>query len=203
MPTDEEKPFSPSCERNQAVILATLRKNLRASDQHLLEVGSGTGQHAVYFGQNLPHIIWQTSDVLANHIGIKLWLDEAKLNNVLLPIEYQIGHNQLPAENSDVVFSANTLHIISKVLVNQLIEDLGKNLETGARVIFYGPFKYQGEFTSDSNAEFDLWLRAIDPLRGVRDFEVIERLMSEQGLVMLKDLAMPANNQLLIFEKRN
>jgi len=198
---EPEKHFAPACERNQAVILQVIQQYLRTSDKHILEIGSGTGQHAIYFGRGLPHIRWQTSDVAANHTGINMWLHEAGLENVLPPAEYEIGHNKWPVENTDVVFSANTVHIISEALVKRLILDLGENLEHGARVMFYGPFKYQGEFTSESNAEFDLWLKDIDPLRGVRDFESIEALMKAQGFALIEDLSMPANNQLLLFEK--
>ena len=197
-----EKPFSPACERNQAAILAQLQKLLRHSDKQVLEIGSGTGQHAVYFGQNLPQINWQTSDVTANYHGINSWLQEANLDNVLPPLAYEIGRDQWPVENTDVVFSANTLHIISEALVKQLIQDLGNHLKTGNRVLFYGPFKYKGEFTSESNTEFDLWLKDMDPLSGVRDFEVVEKLLSEQGFILLEDISMPANNQLLLFEKQ-
>ncbi len=200
--TEAEKPFSPACERNQAVILSQLQKLLRNTDLQVLEIGSGSGQHAVYFGQNLPQVSWQTADVTSNHCGIQMWLQEANLDNVLPPLAYEIGRDQWPVKNTDVVFSANTLHIISEALVKQLIQDLGGHLKAGNRVLFYGPFKYNGEFTSESNAEFELWLKDIDPLRGVRDFEVVEQLMSKQGFILLEDISMPANNQLLLFEKQ-
>ncbi len=197
----KEKPFAPACERNQEVILSILQKKLRKTDRRILEIGSGTGQHAVYFGLNLPHIIWQTSDVKENHVGINMWIDEVKLTNVLPPMEYEIGSSQVSASNIDVVFSANTLHIISEPLVYQLIQDLAENLKAGTRVMFYGPFKYQGKFTSESNADFDLWLKDIDPLRGIRDFEEVNNLMKAQGFTMVEDIVMPANNQFLVFEK--
>ena len=198
----DEKPFSPACERNQKVILENEQKWLRPTDKHILEIGSGTGQHAVYFGQNLPHITWQTSDVMDNHAGIDMWLAESAAENVKSPLTYEIGRHKFPTVNADVVFSANTLHIISEDLVKQLIVDLGESLKPACRVMFYGPFKYRGEFTSQSNAEFDLWLQDVDPLRGVRDFESIHDLMRQQNFVMITDVTMPANNQLLLFEKQ-
>lgn len=197
-----EKPFSPACERNQAAIFDKLQQLLRHTDEQVLEIGSGTGQHAVYFGQKLPHICWQTSDVTANHNGINSWLQAAELDNVLPPLSYEIGFDRWPVEKTDVVFSANTLHIISEAQVKQLILDIGDHLKAGNRVLFYGPFKYHGEFTSASNAEFDLWLKDIDRLSGVRDFEVLEKLMCEQGFLLREDISMPANNQLLLFEKQ-
>ncbi len=196
-----EKPFSPACERNQQAILAVLQEVLQDAELQLLEVGSGTGQHAVFFGRHLPNITWQTSDVADNHAGINKWLDEAQLKHVLPPLEYQIGQQQWPTADIDVVFSANTLHIISIELVQQLIDDMGKNLQAGTRVVFYGPFKYQGAFTSESNAQFDLWLKDIDPQRGIRDFETIKLWMGKQGFILQQDINMPANNQVLLFEK--
>lgn len=178
-----------------------LQEHLRSSDKHILEVGSGTGQHAVYFGKHLADLYWQTSDVLMNHEGIQMWLDEAELSHVLAPAEYQIGQSSWPDFDADVVFSANTLHIISTELVQHFISDLGKNLYTGNRFFYYGPFKYNGDFTSPSNAEFERWLKNIDSQRGIRDFECIVELMQAQRFTLLHDLSMPANNQLLIFEK--
>jgi hypothetical protein len=130
-----------------------------------------------------------------------MWLAAAQLANVLPPAAYQIGQNKLPAGNVDLVFSANTLHILSESLVKQLILDLGDRLKSGTRVVFYGPFKYQGQFTSESNADFDLWLKDIDPLRGIRGIEWVEKLMKAQGFALLEDFTMPANNQMLLFEK--
>lgn len=198
---EAEKPYSPSCERNQAAILEVFQKHFRETDRQVLEIGSGTGQHAVYFGQAIKQVIWQTSDVKENHAGINKWLAEAQLTHVLAPIEYTIGESDWPNFEADVVFSANVLHIISFELVQKFILDLGGNLNSGSRVFFYGPFKYQGQFTSASNADFESWLKNIDPLRGIRDFETIEKLMQKQGFNLQLDISMPANNQFLIFEK--
>lgn len=201
MTESKEKPFSPSCERNQQVILDALKKCLRPTDKYIFEIGSGTGQHAVFLAEHLPNIDWQTSDVAENHAGITMWLKEARLDNVLPPLEYEIGENKFPDTVVDVAFSANTLHIISETLVEQLIEDLGQSLKPGTRVMFYGPFKYQGEFTSESNADFDLWLKDLDLKRGIRDIETVTASMSAQNFILLKDISMPANNQLLLFTK--
>ncbi|MCX7553763.1 DUF938 domain-containing protein [Marinicella sp. S1101] len=196
-----EKPFSPACERNQAVILEQLRELLSTTGQSILEVGTGTGQHAVYFAAKLPHIIWQTADLIEKHAGINLWLSDANLTNALPPVEYAIGHSQWPDGQYDVVYSANVLHIISEALVVLLIKDLGAHLKEAARVIFYGPFKYGGQYTADSNADFNEWLKARDPQSGIRDFAVIESLMQQQNFKLVSDITMPANNQLIVFEK--
>lgn len=196
-----EKPFAPACERNQAVILEQLQQWLSTPGQSVLEIGSGTGQHAVYFAAQIPHITWQTADVIEKHAGINLWLADARLTNVLPPVEYAIGHSQWPDGQYDVVYSSNVLHIISEALVELMISDLGAHLKKAAQVIFYGPFKYSGQYTADSNADFDQWLQAHDPQSGIRDFEVIESLMQQQRFKLVKDITMPANNQLLVFEK--
>ena len=199
---ETEKPFSPSCERNQDVVLQTLKTPLRPKDKSVLEIGSGTGQHAVYFGKHIPHITWQTADVKENHAGINMWLEEAGLENVLSPLRYRIVQDSWPTLHADVVFNANVVHIISESLVEKLINDLGENMQNGQRVIFYGPFKYEGQYTSPSNADFDVWLKDIDPSRGIRDIERIESLMKQQMFNLVKDIPMPAHNQFLIFEKQ-
>ena len=199
--SETEKPFAPACERNQAIILEVLQRVLRPTDKNILEIGSGTGQHAVYIGEKLPDIIWQTSDVKNNHTGIRMWLEEMKLDNVRPPVEYEIGRSKWPVKNIDLVFSANTIHIISETLVKQLIQDLGQHLLLGNRVLFYGPFKYQGDFTSESNAEFDVWLKEQDPLSGIREFELIDDTLNTYGFELVEDIQMPAHNQFLVFEK--
>lgn len=203
MGKDTEKPFAPACERNQQVILEVLNKHLTADCKNILEIGSGTGQHAVYMAAKLPQINWFTSDVRINHDGINQWLNESQLDNVSKPFAYEVGVDVWPNVDADVVFTANTLHIISLDLVTKLIDDIGKNLTKGARLMIYGPFKYQGEYTSTSNADFDQWLKDIDERRGIRDFEFIQDSLRRQKFLLIDDIKMPANNQFLIFEKHD
>jgi len=197
------KPYSQASENNKKPILAIL-EDIFADNKHILEIGSGTGQHAVFFAQNLPHLLWQTSDLLSNHQGINMWLDESTLTNVQPPILLDLNEawptptNNLPI---DGVFSANTLHIISWSLVVKLFEGLSQNLSLGGKACFYGPFKYQDAFTTDSNAEFDSWLKDRDGNSGIRDIEDVLLLADSVGLKLIKDHQMPANNQLLHFEK--
>lgn len=201
--TMTNKPFSQASENNKAPILAIL-KNVFADSTHILEIGSGTGQHALFFAQHLPHLLWQTSDLLSNHQGINMWLDESTLTNVQPPILLDLNEtwpntaNDLPF---DGVYSANTLHIISWPLVVKFFKGLSQNLMLGANVCLYGPFKYQDEFTSASNADFDLWLKERDSNSGIRDLEDILLLADSAGLKLTEDYKMPANNQLLHFEK--
>jgi len=194
------KPYSESCEQNREPILAVLREAF-ADRRRLLEIGSGTGQHAVYFAAELPQLVWQTADVRAYHPGIHAWLDEAALPNVLPPLELDVNQTQWHSGRYDAVFSANTLHIMGWPEVVRFFAGVGTVLEPGGVLVVYGPFNYNGQFTSDSNARFDAWLKARDPASGVRDFEAVDALARAQGLVLQRDLAMPANNRSLVWQR--
>ncbi len=195
------KPFAPSCERNQTVILNVLQSIICVKDKHLLEIGSGTGQHAVFMAPYFPQLQWHTSDLEENHAGINMWLDEAKINNIVAPIIYESGKSDFPDIEVDIVFTTNTLHIMSWLNVKILIKQLGDNLKTGAKIIIYGPFNYNGQFTSESNAKFDVWLKKQEPRRGIRNFEDIVQRMADVGIVLKQDIEMPANNRILYFIK--
>ena len=194
------KPYSESCEQNREPILAVLKQAF-ADRGRVLEIGSGTGQHAVYFGADLPHLRWQTSDVLAHHPGIRAWLAEAALPNVLPPLELDVSQQHWPSSRYDAVFSANTLHIMGWPEVIRFFEGVGAVLAPAGVLVVYGPFNYNGQFTSSSNARFDAWLKARDPASGVRDFEAVDALARAQGLVLQHDLAMPANNRSLVWQR--
>lgn len=195
------KPFSGSCERNQAHILAVL-KTLFADRKHVLEIASGTGQHAIYFGQALPHLSWQTSELEQNHDGIRAWLQESQLQNVLSPIALDVNDHQWSIGKMDAVFNANTVHIVSWLEVERMFENIGRVLETGGILCLYGPFNYKGAYTSESNARFDDWLKARDSKSGIRDFEAVNQLAESQGLVLVQDESMPANNRILAWQKK-
>jgi len=198
------KPFSQACQNNQRPILNLLTRTF-ASTKHVLEIGSGTGQHAAYFGQHLPHLTWQTSDLLINHSGINAWLDEITLTNVQRPIVVDLNDTWpelIPKQHIDGLFTANTLHIISWPLVVKFFDGIADNLPSLGMICIYGPFKYQGEFTSESNANFDLWLKDRDINSGIRDIEAITKLAGSAGLLLINDHEMPANNRLLVFVKQ-
>ena len=197
-----DKPFSESCVQNREPILAVLRE-VFADRNSVLEIGSGTGQHAVDFGAALPHLRWQTADVPSNHPGIRLWLDEAALPNVLPPLALDVNRQEWRNGRYDAVFSANTLHIMGWPEVEQFFAGVGCVLQTGGVLTVYGPFNYDGAFTSESNARFDLWLKSRDPASGVRDFEAVDALARAQGLVLQQDVAMPANNRTLVWKRRS
>lgn len=195
-----DKPFSESCAQNRDPILAVLRAGF-ADRRRVLEIGSGTGQHAVHFGAELTHLVWQTADVQQHHAGIRAWLAEAGLPNVLPPLALDVNQPGWRDGRYDAVFSANTLHIMSWPEVEKFFEGVGEILESGGILAVYGPFNYNGAFTSESNARFDAWLKARDPASGVRDFEAVDALARAQGLHLQQDIAMPANNRTLVWRK--
>jgi hypothetical protein len=197
------KPFSIACERNRDPILAVLRTRL--ADRHkVLEIGSGTGQHAVFFAAALPHLLWQASDVADNLPGIRSWLDEAGLANTPAPREIDINRPVPEALRDtlfDAFFTANTLHIMSWPEVERLFAALAPLMDRNALLVAYGPFKYGGHFTSPSNASFDAALRAARPERGIRDFEAVNELARAAGLSLLEDREMPANNRCIVWQR--
>ncbi|AAZ95985.1 conserved hypothetical protein [Thiobacillus denitrificans ATCC 25259] len=196
-----DKPFAESCVQNRAPILAVLREWF-ADRRRVLEVGSGTGQHAVYFAPELPHLSWQTADVVAHHAGIRQWLADAAAPNALPPIALDVNDDSWHRARYDAVFSANTLHIMSWPEVEKFFVGVGAVLEPGGVLAVYGPFNYGGTYTSESNARFDAWLKARDPASGVRDFEAIDALARAQGLRLERDVAMPANNRTLVWRAK-
>jgi SAM-dependent methyltransferase len=193
------KPFAPACERNKGPILDVLRQYF-LDRRRVLEIGSGTGQHAVFFAPALPNAIWQTSDVAANLPGIRMWLDEAALPNLPPPLTLDVT-GPWPDERFDAVFSANTLHIMPWSAVEQFFAGVGRVLEPDGILAVYGPFNYHGAFTSESNREFDASLKQLSALSGIRDFEAVDRLANSIGCELMKDHAMPANNRLLVWQR--
>jgi cyclopropane fatty-acyl-phospholipid synthase-like methyltransferase len=194
------KPFSEACERNKDPLLKVLRA-LLADRRTVLEIGSGTGQHAVYFARHLPHLTWLTSDLPANHAGIQAWLDEEQLPNVQPPIHLDVAARPWPVPAVDAVFSANTAHILAWPLVEEMFAGIGQVLTPDGILCLYGPFNYGGRYTSDSNARFDEWLRQRDAASAIRDFEAVDALARAQGLTLAQDYAMPANNRTLVWRR--
>lgn len=165
----------------------------------VVEIGAGTGQHAVHFARHLPHLQWQPTDRIEYLPGLAARIAEEGSANLAAPVELDVLQSRWPAVRGDAVFSANTLHIMSWPAVEALFAGLPQVLEPHGVLAIYGPFKYAGRFTTPSNAEFDAMLRARDPDSGVRDFEAVEALAASLGLALRADHAMPANNQLLVW----
>lgn len=199
-------PFSQACENNKQPILEVLQSELQGFT-HVLEIGSGTGQHSVYFAPNLPQIQWQTSDVISNHRHITAWHNAYPAPNLSLPLAFNLAHDPVPISSHlekpyDVIFTANTLHIISWALVERLFMLAGNALPVDGKLIVYGPFNEHGKYTSEGNQRFDAMLRQGGSDSGIRDKEDIVSLARVHHLQLTNTYVMPANNQLLVFQKR-
>lgn len=195
-----DKPFSQACENNKAPIFDLLAPLLQ-SKTHLLEIGSGTGQHAAWFAPKLPHLIWQTSDLIENHPSILQWIHDYPAANLRPPIALNVAGGQWPEISVDAVYTANTAHIMAWHEVQAMFEKVSSSLPANGIFCLYGPMKYAGEHTSESNRSFDLRLREQVPHRGIREFHAINQLALDGDLILLDDHAMPANNRLLIWQK--
>jgi cyclopropane fatty-acyl-phospholipid synthase-like methyltransferase len=195
-----EKPVSEASERNREPILSVIRPLLQDA-QAVLEIGSGTGQHAVYFAEKMPHLTWITSDREENHAGIMAWLTDAGLDNTRGPLALDVAQAEWPSVEVDAVFSANAVHIMHWGEVEKMITAIGNLLPADGLLILYGPFNYNSRYTSESNARFDDWLKARDPQSGIRNFEDVNALAESTGLILEQDYDMPANNRILCWRK--
>ncbi|HKR76999.1 MAG TPA: DUF938 domain-containing protein [Rhodanobacter sp.] len=194
-----DKPHAPACERNREPILEVLLQHF-ADRRRVLEIGSGTGQHAVHFAATLTGLDWQCSDRAENLPGIRVWLDEAALPNTPPPLELDVC-GSWPRGPFDAVFSANTLHIMAWREVEALFAQLPAVVTDDARLAIYGPFNYGGHYTSDSNAAFDQWLKARGAHMGIRDAEAVDALAAAAGFAPVDDVAMPANNRCRVWQR--
>ena len=203
-PIAAQLPFSQACENNQAPIFEVLKAAFK-DRLHVLEIGSGTGQHSVFFAPRLPHLLWQTSDLAASHPAIAAWHQAHDAPNLRAPLHFDLTSSSWPQPDSapafDAVFTSNTCHIVSWPLVERMFDLVGSHLPMGGVFAIYGPFNYGGQFTSDSNRAFDAWLRQRDAYSGIRDIEAITALAEIHGMQLQLDQAMPANNRTLVFHK--
>jgi cyclopropane fatty-acyl-phospholipid synthase-like methyltransferase len=193
--------LSEACERNKDPILGVLRAEF-ATRRSVLEIGSGTGQHAVYFATHLPQLTWQPTEVPPLPAALAERIRLAALTNLRAPLALDVRHLPWPATGVDAVFSANTLHIMSWGSVGCFFRGVGAALTSGGVLCVYGPFRYRGQHTSASNIEFDEWLSARDPDSAIRDFEAVDSLAQAQQLNLVADHAMPANNRTLVWQRR-
>ena len=196
---EPEKPFNKAANNNKAAILEQLLSIL-SNSKRVLEIGSGTGQHAVHFAPALRHLTWQPSDLTENIPGMLLWFNEVKAPNILSPLELDVTQESWP-KHFDAIFTANTLHIMPWSIVQVMLDRAGKQLPKDGLLIVYGPFKYSGKYTTESNANFDLWLKSCQPHYGIREFDDINTQVQQLGLTFQSKIAMPANNEMLVWKK--
>jgi cyclopropane fatty-acyl-phospholipid synthase-like methyltransferase len=195
----EPKPHADACDRNREPILEVLLQQL-ADRRRVLEIGSGTGQHAVHFAAALPQLSWQSSDLEQNLPGIRRWIEDASLQNLPPPLCLDVCAGW-PERRFDAVFTANTLHIMSWEAVRAMFAAMPAVLEPDSRLVVYGPFNYHGTYTSQSNADFDRWLKRRSAQSGIRDFAAVDELAASIGFRLIEDRAMPANNRTLVWRR--
>ena len=196
-----EKAYAISCDRNSEPILEVFKKKLQGR-KALLEIGSGTGQHAIFMAAALSHLTWTLTDREENHEAIKQWLFDYPRVNLRGPLEYDLEKNDFPSGDFDTVFTSNTLHIVKWELVLKMFDHVSQALPQDGMFLIYGAFNYNGKFTSESNERFEKWLKDRDPLSGIRDFEKVNEELSQRGLDLQEDVEMPANNRMLVFVKK-
>jgi cyclopropane fatty-acyl-phospholipid synthase-like methyltransferase len=194
------KPYSEACDRNRDPILSVLKDSFTAPGT-VLEIGSGTGQHAVYFARNLPHLQWIATDRDDNHPGIIAWMKEEGTSNLQGPLSLDVTNEQWPVEQADYIFSANTAHIMSWPMVQKMFAGVGRVLSANGVFCLYGPFNRDGEFTSESNRHFDAALKAREAHMGIRDDRELKALGERCGLRFLADHVLPANNRILVWQR--
>ena len=192
--------YSPAAEKNKAPILEALRERL-APSARVLEVGSGSGQHALHFTEALPELRWQPTEHPAVMSALEANLGAAGRAAILSPLALDLAAGPWPAGPFDAVYAANVMHIVSVPLGEALIRGAASVLGAGGQLLLYGPYRFEGAFTTESNAEFDQWLKARDPASGVRDFEAVVAVAEASGLVLEDNRVMPSNNQLLCFRR--
>ncbi|MCC6134963.1 MAG: DUF938 domain-containing protein [Gammaproteobacteria bacterium] len=193
-----DKPYFEACEQNKNPILTVLQE-IFTEPGLILEIGAGTGQHAVHFARELPHLDWQPTDQAYYLPGIRLWIAEANLPNLRQPLALDTCCESWPITLANGVFSANTTHIMNWLAVEGLFRGIGRVLQPGGAFCLYGPFNYGGRYTSASNAEFDAMLKQRDPASGIRDFNDLGRLARDNGLRFQRDYPMPVNNRILVW----
>lgn len=196
-----ENSFSAAADRNKEPILKVLKEVVRPHHKRLLEIGAGTGQHAIYLAPFFPHLDWTPTELPESLSQLARRVHESKISNIRQPHSFEVGQDDFPIQTYDIVFTANTFHIMHWKECKTLIKLLSIRLSEGGKVVLYGPFKYNGQFTSLSNEEFDRSLREMDSLSGVRAFEDVNNAMLKHGFELVKDYEMPANNRMLVYNR--
>ncbi len=196
----DTRPFSQACENNKDPILTVLREELAGVDC-VLEIGSGTGQHARYFAEQMPWLRWQATDLAENLPAIEAWREDYTGDKLPTPLELDVRSDNWAVSLPGAIFTANSLHIMAWSAVEALFRQLAQLAPAESLLCVYGPFNYGGQYTSDSNARFDSWLGQQHPDSAIRDFEAVNRLAEGAGYRLVADHTMPANNRLIVWRK--
>jgi len=194
------KPFSEACENNKVPILGVI-SHYFSKGITVLEIGSMTAQHVQFFAEKLPEVTWQPSETAEHMKTLQAGLEGVELDNILPPIQLDVTDAIWPLTMAEGIFSANTLHIMPESAVARFFRGASVVMAPEAYLCVYGPFNYGGEYTSESNARFDNWLKIENPASGIRDFELVNALAAKESMTLVADHEMPANNRLLVWQK--
>lgn len=189
-----KKPFAPSAERNRQPIREVLKEVLTGSGL-LLEIGSGTGQHAAYLAKDFPFYEWQPTDLSEKLDDINTWVKESGADNILPALALDLSNPEWPVDKADAIVCINTIHIVAWLFVENLFHGAGRVLKPGGVMFVYGPYEYSDRPLEPTNVEFNEWLKMRDANSGIRKFEDVNALARENGLNLVDDIAMPANNR--------
>ena len=192
--------YSQAAENNKAPIADIMCRHL-PSNAFVLEIGSGAGQHALHMTHAFPGIAWLPSEREAVVPILRANLALYESNNIHPPLVLDLADFTWSGDPVDAIYAANVMHIVSESLGERLLQLAAEALKPSGLLMLYGPYKYNGKFTTESNARFDQWLKDRDPASGIRDFEALMTTAKCTGLILTQDYAMPANNQMLIFER--
>lgn len=193
--------YSEAAERNKLPILHVLQ-TVFADRTRVVEIGSGTGQHAVFFAHALSHLTWQPTERLGNLLSLRTQCNDSAASNLAEPIPLDVDEEPWPISDVDAAFTANTLHIISWPQVCRLFTKISNLLPDGGIFCTYGPFNIDGQFTSESNAQFDAYLRSRDANSGIRDIDALIVQAQSHQLFLASNYPLPANNRLLVWRKQ-
>ena len=193
-------PFNPAAERNKVPILVAIAPYLTHAST-VLELGAGSGQHALYFASQLPHLRWQATEQPGNLTGLMLNLTSAVLPNLAVPVGLDVLVQPWPWRALDAIFAANVVQCMAREAVEAMFRGVAASLAGDGVFLLYGPFNRDGRFTSDGNQQLDAWARSLDVRFGLRDRAALETLAGQHRLRLCDDQAMPANNQLLCWRR--
>lgn len=195
-----DKQHAPSAARNREPIARVLERILPHPIK-VLEIASGSGEHAVYFAEQIPWLSWQPTEREPDRIAsIEAWRQESGLSNVAPAMRLDVLQQPWPVDEAGAIFCSNMIHIAPWEATEGLIRGAAKVLPSGGLLILYGPFREGDRHTAESNRRFDEELKAKDPSWGVRDRFEVEALARGEGLILQELVPMPANNMILVFE---
>jgi cyclopropane fatty-acyl-phospholipid synthase-like methyltransferase len=182
-------------------ILDILEQIITSDDRRLLEIGAGSGQHAVFMAPHFPQVEWFPTDLTGQLKSISSAVQESGARNIQKPARMEVGKDELPKLKFDLIYTADTFHVMHWKECKSLIKQFGGRLREGSRVVIYGPFKYGGQFVTPAHEELDSSLKAKDPSTGIRNFEDVNNAMIKNGFELVLDEELPEGHHILVYKR--